>query len=66
MELFGYTVIRIWELRDLRAELADTRRAMAEQVNINGRLANQVNRLRLLLKNEDSNAQGGDDQRQQS
>ena len=57
MEFFGYTLIRSRELMDLRGELTDTRRALAEQVNANGRLAHQVNRLRLLLKNESVDAQ---------
>ena len=61
MELFGYTLIRTEELANLRGELTDTRRALAEQVNNNGRLANQINRLRLLMRNEGVDARPGDE-----
>ena len=60
MELFGYTLIRTEELAKLRGELSDTRRALAEQVDNNGRLANQINRLRLMMKNEGVDAQTRD------
>ena len=66
MELFGYTLIRTTDLTNLKGELTDTRRALAEQVNNNGRLVNQINRLRLLMRNEGVDAQTSDSQRPQS